>query len=179
VGTHILTLAPRVTKLLRGGQLPEDSASRARDADPQEANVLDETRRVSRLMAKTRRDNGKHIGSGGDTIWKTVTTVEYGYCGQARGSWSGWWAYSLASLGLQSPRRWERARKSTLAYLRYLCSYQGTDLHLPLVGRPAWAANDAARGRVTVVVVGVTSHQGDDSAVSQGEGSQVKAFNSG
>jgi hypothetical protein len=39
------------------GQLPEDSASRARDATPQEANVLDRTRRVSRLLAKTRRDN--------------------------------------------------------------------------------------------------------------------------
>jgi hypothetical protein len=31
VGTHVLTLAPRETKPSRGGELPEDSASRARD----------------------------------------------------------------------------------------------------------------------------------------------------
>ena len=27
-------------------------------------------------MAKTRRDNGWHIVSGGKTMWKTVTAVE-------------------------------------------------------------------------------------------------------
>lgn len=39
------------------GQLPEDSTSRAWDAIPQEANMLERTRRVSRLVAKARRDN--------------------------------------------------------------------------------------------------------------------------
>lgn len=39
MGTHILTLALAETKHSDGGQLPEDSASRARDADPQEAAV--------------------------------------------------------------------------------------------------------------------------------------------
>jgi hypothetical protein len=56
VGAHVLTLALRAPKLLRRGQLPEDSASRARDADPQEANAWDRTSRVSRLLATTRRD---------------------------------------------------------------------------------------------------------------------------
>jgi hypothetical protein len=39
------------------GELPEDSTSRARDVTLQEANVWDRTRRVSRLLAKARRDN--------------------------------------------------------------------------------------------------------------------------
>ena len=62
VGTHVLTLAPRETKPSRGGELPEDSASRARDADPQEANAWDRIGRVSRLLAKMRLDNGEHTG---------------------------------------------------------------------------------------------------------------------
>ena len=38
------------------GQLPEDSVTCAWDADLQEAGMLDRIRRVSRLLAKTRRD---------------------------------------------------------------------------------------------------------------------------
>jgi hypothetical protein len=63
------------------GELPEDSTSRARDAAPQEANVWDRTRRVSRSVAKTRRDNGTHTGSGGETVWKMVSVVEVYYHG--------------------------------------------------------------------------------------------------
>jgi hypothetical protein len=79
VGAHVLTLALPETKHSGGGQLPEDSASRERDADPQEADVLDRIRRVSRLLAKTRRDKLRHIVSGGKTVWKTVITVENYY----------------------------------------------------------------------------------------------------
>jgi len=45
-----------VVKLTVDGQLPEDSVTRAQDADLQKAGMLDRTRRVSRLLAKTRRD---------------------------------------------------------------------------------------------------------------------------
>jgi hypothetical protein len=45
-----------VIKLTVDGQLPEDSVTCAWDADLQQAGMLDRTRRVSRLLAKTRRD---------------------------------------------------------------------------------------------------------------------------
>jgi len=56
MGIHVLTLAFAVVKPAADGQLPEDSATCARDADPQEAGVLETIRRGSRSMAKTRRD---------------------------------------------------------------------------------------------------------------------------
>ena len=56
MGIDVLTLARTVIKRMVCGQLPEDSATCARDADPQKAGVLDRTSRVSRLVAKTRRD---------------------------------------------------------------------------------------------------------------------------
>src|SRR5207249_2200512 len=56
VGVHVLTLALMVVKLTVDGQLPEDSVTRAWDADLQQAGMWDRTRRVSRLVAKTRRD---------------------------------------------------------------------------------------------------------------------------
>ena len=56
---HVLTLALMVVKLTVDGQLPEDSVTCAWDADLQEAGMLDRTRRVSRLLAKTRRDESK------------------------------------------------------------------------------------------------------------------------
>src|SRR5262249_60901809 len=89
-------------------------------------------------------------------------------------------------VGLAGPRSWqppasgpqrrERARKSTLACLWCLCSYQGTGLLLPAyTGRLAGAVSEAGWGRVAVVVVGVTSHQGARESLVQGEGPQVKA----
>jgi len=77
-----------VAKPTDGGQLSEDSASRARDADLQEANVLEMTRRVNRLLVKTRRDNRQRIVSGGKTVWKTVTLEEVDDQGQTGGRWS-------------------------------------------------------------------------------------------
>jgi hypothetical protein len=56
VGVHVLTLASAAVKHAVEGQLPEDSATCAQDADLQEAGVLDWTRRASRSLAKTRRD---------------------------------------------------------------------------------------------------------------------------
>src|SRR5690349_15705188 len=46
-GVHILTLASAVVKPAADGQPSEDSATCARDTDPQEAGVLDRTRWVS------------------------------------------------------------------------------------------------------------------------------------
>ena len=48
VGVHVLTLALAVVKPIADGQLPEDSVTRAWDADLQQAGMLDRTRRVSR-----------------------------------------------------------------------------------------------------------------------------------
>jgi hypothetical protein len=132
MGTHVLTLAQPEAKQSGGGQLPEDSASRERDADPQEANVLDRAGRVSRLMAKARRDNGPHIVSGGKTVWKTVTTAEVYCC----------WSDLGKMVGLKGPLTWQ-SQSSRPAYTgtrleanpnlsKCLCSYQRTSTHLPL-----------------------------------------------
>ena len=56
VGVHVLTLALMVVNHTVDGQLPEDSVTCAWDADLQQAGMLDRTRRVSRSLAKTRRD---------------------------------------------------------------------------------------------------------------------------
>jgi len=40
----------------------------------------------------------------------------------------------------------------------------------------AWAVIEVGWGRVAVVVVGVTPHQGGMESISQGEGPQVKAL---
>jgi hypothetical protein len=59
VGVHVLTLALAVVKPTADGQLPEDSVTCAQDADLQEAGMLDRTRRVSRSLAKMRRDESQ------------------------------------------------------------------------------------------------------------------------
>lgn len=58
-GVHVITSALAAIKLVADGQPPEDSVTCARDADPQEAGMLDTTKRVSRLLAKTRRDESR------------------------------------------------------------------------------------------------------------------------
>ena len=66
VGVHVLTLASAMVKPTVDGQLPEDSVTRARDADLQEAGMLDRTRRVSRSLAKTRRDESVNTSGAAD-----------------------------------------------------------------------------------------------------------------
>jgi hypothetical protein len=56
LGVHVLTPASTVFKHTVDGKPSEDSATRAWDADPQQASVLDTTKRVNRLLVKTRRD---------------------------------------------------------------------------------------------------------------------------
>ena len=54
-----------------------------------------------------------------------------------------------------------------------LCSDPGNDLLCAMVGgRRAWAVLKAGRGRVAVVVVGVTPHQGARERLVQGQGPQ-------
>ena len=48
MGIHILTLAFIAVKHTMNGQPPEDSATGEWDVDPQEAGVLERTRRASR-----------------------------------------------------------------------------------------------------------------------------------
>jgi hypothetical protein len=69
VGVHVLTLASAAVKHAVDGQLPENNATCERDADPQEAGVWDKTRRASRLLAKTRRDESlTHRERRGDDV---------------------------------------------------------------------------------------------------------------
>ena len=84
------------------GQLSVDSVTCAWDADPQEAGMLDWTQRVSRLLAKTRRENGKPIVSGGETIGKTVTPAEVDAECQTGVLWSDGTALVLYHLGLHA-----------------------------------------------------------------------------
>ena len=56
MGVHVLTLASAVGTHTAEGQRPEDSVTCAWDADPQEAGMLDSISRVSRFVAKRRRD---------------------------------------------------------------------------------------------------------------------------
>ena len=107
---------------------------------------MDRIGRVSRLMAKARRDNGPHIVSGGDTVWKTVTTGEMAYRGQARNTQPGWRAHYLTSFGLQGPHRRERAWKSTLTYQ---CTFVATrELPIsPLRRWLAWAVSRIGRAQ--------------------------------
>jgi len=104
-----------VVKLTVDGQLPEDSVTRAWDADLQEAGMLDRTRRVSRLLAKTRRDESANTSGAADTR-----------CGRLRPSMrkramgepeiDGYASrLTFHSRRSSSPHRRERARKSTLA----------------------------------------------------------------
>ena len=110
-------------------------------------------------------------------MWKTVTAVEEeDHVSDRR-----------AMVRLRGPRTWQPpssrpAEAGTRSEVHpplsaYLCSYQGSDLLVPiLVGRRAWAVIQVGRGRVAVVVVGVTPHQGGMESIPQGEEPQVKAF---
>jgi hypothetical protein len=175
MGTRVLTLAQSKTRRSGCGQLSEDSASRERDADPQEANVLDRTGRVSRLMAKTRRDNSPHIVSGRDTVWETVTTGEVAGCGQTRDIRSGGQAHSPNRLSLRGPHRRERAWKSTLTCQSAFAATREPPIPSPLE-KAGLGSIGNRRGTVAVVVVGVTPHQGERENRSQGKGPQVKSF---
>lgn len=115
MGVHVLTLASTVVKPTADGQLPEDSATCAWDADPQEAGVLETMRRVSRLVAKTRRDE-----------WLThrerrKDDVEDGECPKTGAlnpevdGYVGWPTHQPHQSSSPHPR--ERARKSTLPHL--------------------------------------------------------------
>ena len=132
---------------------------------------------MSRLMAKTRRDNRQHTGSGGQPVWQTVTTAEI-HCRRSGLSVTVGGAGPLFC----SPQSSRPAKAGTRSEVHppvseYLRSYQGTGRPLPSAsGRPAWAVNEAGQGRVAAVVVGVAPHQGARESRVQGERPQAKAF---
>jgi hypothetical protein len=102
MGTHVLTLAQQETRPSCWGQLSEDSASRERDADPQEANVLERTERVSRSLAKTRRDQSQTPRERRINGVEDCDPVEVHYRNQAGGRWSSFKAHSPLSFSLQA-----------------------------------------------------------------------------
>src|SRR5437867_3401935 len=102
-----------VVKLTVDGQLPEDSVTCAWDADLQEAGMLDRTRRVSRLLAKTRRDESENTSGAADTrCGRLCPGLRYTALGKPEvdGYASRLTIHSRRS---SSPPRRERARKST------------------------------------------------------------------
>ena len=130
-----------VVKLTADGQLPEDSVTCAWDADLQEAGMLDRTRRVSRSLAKTRRDELTHIGSGGITVWKTVLGPEVDGFGQTRNGWLSEMAhYQFASVF--KPASAGTRSEVYPHWSEYLRSYQGPGCSLP--GR--WRASTRMTG---------------------------------
>ena len=129
MGVHVLTLASAAVKPTADGQLPEDSATCAWDADPQEAGVLERMRRVSRSMAKTRRDEWlTHRERRGDD-------VEDGEPLSTRGAQPGGrWVCGLAHSPAPSVFKPATAGTRSEVYppsSRYLCSYQRPDWSLP------------------------------------------------
>jgi hypothetical protein len=183
VGVHVLTLALMVIKLIVDGQLPEDRVTRARDADLQEAGMLDRTRRVSRLLAKTRRDECEHIGSGGYTVWKTVPRSEE----EDRGQTSGCGLSEMAYYQPAPVFRPAYAGTRSEVYPRWsecLRTYQGPGCSLP--GR--WRASTRMAGldgeREQPAQSGHSSRGSDAPPGSrqrraQGEGPQATSFRRG
>ena len=169
-----------VVKHTVDGQLPEDSVTCAWDADLQEAGMLDRTRRVSRSLAKTRRDELTHIGSGGYTVWKAVSGPKvYGF-----GQTGDRWLSEMAHDQLASVFRPAYAGTRSEVYPRwseYLRSYQGPGCSLP----ERWRASNRTTGldgeREQPVQSGHSS-RGSDAPPgrrqrrSQGEGPQVTSF---
>jgi hypothetical protein len=72
----------------------------------------------------------------------------------------------LISFSLQSPHRWERAWKSTRPDRGAFVATREPVVISPTAGLPVWVAIDDHRGRVVVVVAGVTTRQGGGSAVT-------------
>jgi hypothetical protein len=115
MGVHVLTLASAMVKHTVEGQLSEDNATCEWDADSPEAGVLDKTRRVSRLLAKTRRDESlKHRERRKDDVEDCDLARDRRDRPNQR--------YRVMLDGplttqhrSSGPRKWERARKSTLA----------------------------------------------------------------
>jgi len=70
----------------------------------------------------------------------------------------------------------ERARKSTLACQRTSAATRDLTISPPTKGMPVWTARADRQRRPAIVVVGVTSHQGERESRSQGQGLEVMAF---
>lgn len=81
--------------------------------------------------------------------------------------------------GSQALSRREPAQKPTRPYPTCTYSYRRTCVALPETRKTGLSSNERHGGRVTVVVVGVTSHQGARESRAQGKGSQVLSFKSG
>ena len=148
-------------------------------ADPQEANAWDRIGRVSRLLAKMRRDNGEHTGSSGLTVWKTRPRQRYMAVKQTRGRWSGGQAHAPGSPGLQAPHQRERARQSTppcqraFAVIRDPACASLHDRVTGLGGEQGRPVQSGHRSRGSHAPSGRRSHR------PQGDGPQVTSFKRG
>jgi site-specific DNA recombinase len=148
-------------------------------ADPQEANAWDRIGRVSRLLAKMRRDNGEHTGSDGLTVWKTRPRQRYMAVKQTRGRWSGGQAHAPGSPGLQGPHQRERARQSTppcqraFAVTRDPACASLHDRVTGLGGEQGRPVQSGHRSRGSHAPSGRRSHR------PQGDGPQVTSFKRG
>jgi hypothetical protein len=134
------------------------------------------TRRVSRLLAKTRRDNwhthrewriyGVEDSDPGRGILPWVRPEGDGRVERP----------TYLSTSVFTARRGGNALGSppSLVHRPFIATREPAGLS-PHLGQQAWAVTEAGRDRVAVVVVGVTPHQGIRESLIQGEGPQVKA----
>jgi hypothetical protein len=115
-----------------------------------------------------RRDvtNCQHIGSSGNTMWKTVARPEGDGWGQTRARWLDWVPHSSLQSRSSGPQRREHARKSVLADQSPYAATRELTLSFPVVvGCLAWTRNGGHQDRVVGVVVGIMPHPGDGSTV--------------
>lgn len=136
--------------------------------------------KVSRLMAKTRQDKSDTDEIGVKRQRELYTSVAPCWRNLRRSIDAGSWnrACSLDQPVYKAFNRKEPARKSTYPYLSYTYSYRRTCCAFPLRRKAGLSSNEQSRDGVTVVVVGVTSHQGVRESRTQGEGSQIVFFKS-
>ena len=99
-------------------------------------------------------------------MWKTVSAPAPGALNPEVDGYAGWPTHQLHQSS--SPQQPERARKSTLPRLdTFVATRDLAGLCLaPGPGASAWRMDEPGQCRVVLVVVGVTPHQGDGSAVT-------------
>ena len=99
-------------------------------------------------------------------MWKTVSAPAQGSLNPEVDGYAGWPTHQLHQSSSPHPR--ERARKSTLPRRHtFVATRDLTGLCLPSgTGSSAWRMDESGQRRVVIVVVGVTPHRGDGSAVT-------------
>lgn len=176
-GGSVLTPARRATKQPTAGKPPGDNLSREGKANPQYADRRRRIERVSRLLAKARRDKAKIDETG--LIRQSELYPMCFHVGEIHPGGELRPGLTSRPDGSQALGKRELARKPTQPYLTCTYSYRRTRIALPGNWKAGLSSIERCGDRVSVVVVGVTIHQGARESRVQGEGTQVLFFKSG